>query len=94
MWEDASELDKWLCENAFGRPIVRWGFYSERNEAARQHEVRKRVASPAFGPGIKKPRTGRKMSISKTMINLDLPSEECNEIEDGDTSTNDNASTA
>jgi hypothetical protein len=34
------------------------------------------------------------MSISKTMINLDLPSDECSDIEANDISTNDNASTA
>lgn len=92
--EDEPELEERLCKNALGRPIVRWGFYSERNEASRELETGKRAGSPVTGPGVKQARKRRKMSISKTMINLDLPLNTSSDIDTDDFSTTDNASTA
>jgi hypothetical protein len=92
--EDEPELEERLCKNALGRPIVRWGFYRERNEASRELETGKRAGSPVAGPGVKQARKRRKMSISKTMINLDLPLNTSSDIDTDDFSTTDNASTA
>lgn len=90
--EYGPKLDRWLCKDAFGKSIVRWGFYPELDKAPCQLEMRKRAPSPVAGPGVKKRRSGRKMSISKTMVNLDLPSDTCTDIELDDVSTDDNAS--
>ena len=90
---DEPELDEWVCEDAFGRQIKRWGFYHDSNKTSHQTENRKRRSSPATGPEAKMPRTGRKMSISKTMINLDAQSDASSDVETDDLSTMDDNST-
>jgi len=90
---DEPELDEWLCEDTSGRQITRWGFYSEASNTSRQNKSRKRMSSPNPGPEAKKPRIGRKMSISKTVVNLDFPLDASSDIETDIISTNDSIST-
>ena len=90
---DEPELDEWVCEDAFGRQITRWGFYPDSNMPSHQTESRKRRSSPVTDPDSKKRRTGRKMSISKTMINLDAQSDASSDVETDDLSTMDYNST-
>jgi hypothetical protein len=89
---DEPELDEWLCEDGTGRQITRWGFYPEANNTSGQSKSRKRMSSPNPGPEAKKPRIGRKMSISKMVVNLDFPIDASSEIETDVISTNDSTS--
>jgi hypothetical protein len=90
---DEPELDEWLCEDTSGRQITRWGFYPEAKNTSRQNKTLKRISSPNPGPAAKKPRIGRKMSISKTVVNLDFPMEAPSDIETEVVSTSDSTST-
>ena len=90
---DEPELDEWPCKDGSGRQITRWGFYPDANNASRQSRSRKRISSPKPVPEGKKPRLGRKMSISKTVVNLDFPIDGSSDIETEVVSTNDSTST-
>jgi hypothetical protein len=90
---DEPELDEWLCGDRSGRQIVRWGFYPDANNASRQNKSRKRMSSPNPAPEAKKPRTGRKMSISKTVVNLDFPIDGSSDVETDVIGTDDRTST-
>jgi hypothetical protein len=90
---DEPELDEWLCEDTSGRQITRWGFYPEANNTSRHNKGRKRTSSANPGPEAKKPRTGRKMSISKKVVNLDFPIDASSDIETDVISTNDSTFT-
>lgn len=90
---DEPELDEWLCGGRSGRQITRWGFYPDANNTSRQSKSRKRMSSPNPAPEAKKPRIGRKMSISKTMVNLDFPKDGSSDTETDVIGTNDSTST-
>ena len=78
---DEPELDEWLCADRSGRQITRWGFYPNANNTSCQSKSRKRMSSPNLTPEAKKPRIGRKMSISKTVVNLDFSMDGSSDIE-------------
>jgi hypothetical protein len=90
---DEPELDEWLCGDRFGRQITRWGFYPDANNTSCQSKSRKRMSSPNPAPEAKKPRMGRKMSISKTVVNLDFPIDGSSDIEADVIVTDDRIST-
>jgi hypothetical protein len=90
---DEPELDEWVCEDGCGRQIIRWGFYPDVNNTSRQSKSRKRMSSPGPDPEAKKPRIGRKMSISETVVNLDFPLDGSSDVETDVIGTNGSTST-
>ena len=90
---DEPELDEWRCGDRSGRQITRWGFYPDANNTSCQSKSRKRMSAPNPTPEAKKPRIGRKMSISKTVVNLDFPIDGSSDIEADVIGTDDGTST-
>lgn len=86
------ELDEWICEDAFHNKIRRYGFYQDEVEESGEHEGVKRVSSPILGPVANKRRNARKLSMSKIMINFDLPSEASSDAETDDLTQADDVS--
>ncbi len=91
--EDEPELDAWPCEDTFGNELVRYGIYPLQEIVGCERHIRKRTSSPVSERTAKKPRGGRKMSISKAMVNFDLPSEASSNVETDDLTQTDDGST-
>ena len=73
------DFDEWWTKDSKGDVVVRWGFYPEHPVGPSTPSMRKRAPSPAEEPAAKRPCKVRKMSISQSMICLDLSSEASSE---------------
>ena len=77
--EKEADLDEWRCRDSAGHPLVRWGFYPEHRDIGARNSSRKRNASQDIEKASKRARSGRKVSISRTMISFDTPSDDFND---------------
>jgi hypothetical protein len=78
--EKEADVDEWRCSDSAGHPLVRWGFYPEHRDLGARNSSRKRNASQDFEKASKRARSGRKVSISRTMISFDTPSDDFNDL--------------